>query len=278
MSVPRAESEVTHSETYQSQDSGFALKSAKQQEFVRRLAALHAGTKSRPIAPVLQLPSSAPAPTLRDPEDPLSDRWRQTLFHAFENYGRIGIEWALYTKAKNEQPSAHWSKILADEKNGTHYILLLLQSLSDDAIRSIIRGTLIRDASTNSQLVSFVKDCMKPKDAPSIYGMYAARTTKPTVVPGGKSIQNPDAGKWLTPVEARQLLQICRDYYNDAPNADAMNRAIERFPRSKDPRDILETDTARKVFGAWMDSFGKYYCANIDPTKETTMWTKVPLE
>ncbi|KAL8690054.1 MAG: hypothetical protein Q9224_004499 [Gallowayella concinna] len=293
MSLPHDNSQTTHvsatqySEPESSQGLGFnlldsrhpgVLKSARHKQLVDKVANLHIGPKTRPIEPVLQLPSSATGSTLLDPEDPLSDSWRRTLWYAFQNYGRIGIEWAIYEHAKSKQSNAHWSKILADEKNGTHYILLLLQNLTDDAIRSIIRGTLIHDTSTNPQLFSFVKACMKPRDAPSIYGMYAARTTKPTFVPGGQSIRNPDAGKWLTPVEARQLLQICRDYYNDAPNANAMNRAIERFPTYKDSRDILDNATAKKVFREWMDSFEEYYCANIDPIKQATMWTKVPLE
>ncbi|KAL8725873.1 MAG: hypothetical protein Q9166_007070 [cf. Caloplaca sp. 2 TL-2023] len=248
-----------------------------------KLEELHAITRTEPSKPDdLILPSSVPASVLRDPNDPLFSQWQRTLLHAFDNFGRVGIEREMYKRARIEildpdTSKAHWQKIIDDENNEEHKIILLLQGLTNDAIRSIIRGTLIHDTSHNKALEDFVNNQMKPKDAPSIYCMYPARTMLREIVPEGRPLPSPNAGKWLSPVQARELVQTCRDYLNDSPTAQAMNQAIDRWRRSRErDKDILESDRSREVFREWLIAFEKRYCKNVDPNKATTLWTSVP--
>ncbi|KAL8848190.1 MAG: hypothetical protein Q9221_006759 [Calogaya cf. arnoldii] len=96
-------------------------------------------------------PSQGPQTTQLDPEDSLSDPWRRTLWYAFANFGRIGIEEAMYDRARYEAPSAHRDKILAAEKRGSHLIIHLLGGLTDACIRSFIKGLsrMICDVTAN---------------------------------------------------------------------------------------------------------------------------------
>ncbi|KAL8656894.1 MAG: hypothetical protein Q9226_002464 [Calogaya cf. arnoldii] len=210
------------------------------------------------------LPSQGPQTIQLDPEDSLSDPWRRTLWYAFANFGRMGIEKAMYDRARYEAPSAYREKILADEKQGSHLITYLLGGLTDACNPSFTKGTLAYDTQRDSELEKFVKYCMKPRNAPSIYCM-APRNHN---------------GKWLTPDQAQRLVDTCRQYLSRAPQADKLNKAIDIWPdiSGSAPERILTSDHSKQMKRDWLYALEKYCCKNTDPTKRGVAWLKVPFK
>ncbi|KAI4119873.1 MAG: hypothetical protein LQ338_007219 [Usnochroma carphineum] len=245
-----------------------------------RLGRSYASVKERPSEPTpLNLPSRTRQTGLVDPEDPLATPWQRIMWSAFESFGRVGIARVFYRKAAEEAPNASWEKLLADERSGEQYVVRLLMGLTDDAIRSLIRGTLPHDITLqqNSDLYKFVRDCMVPRAMPSIYCMAPASSTEQILVASGRSRPREHAGKWLTPDQAQQLVDKCRDYITDSPNALAMNQAIDGWKRK---HRYTKPDRRWKsgVFEEWLQNFEDLYCGNIDPNKKNVPWTKVPFE
>ncbi|KAL9032027.1 MAG: hypothetical protein Q9180_006747, partial [Flavoplaca navasiana] len=219
-----------------------------------------------PDKPVLQtLPSSIQQASRLDPKDPLSDPWRRTLWHAFQNYGRAGIAQEMYKKAESSAGTVHWNKVLSDRQTGTFSIDMLLGGLTDACIRSMIRGTLRFDVLQDANLARFVHRHMKAsKEAPSIYYMAPASAT----------------GKWLTPNQAEEMYHICQQYLTRVPTAKKMNTAIDTWPKpsGSDDQRILTNQHNKDTTQFWLAAMRKYYFHNVDTTKKDEPWVKVPSE
>ena len=194
----------------------------------------------------------------------MTDPWRETLWHAFQTFGRLGIAEEMYERAREASASAHWDKLLADKRSDRYAVLELLGALSDGCIESLIKGTLTYDIQYDHELAEFVKTSMKPKNAPAIYFTAPASST----------------GKWLTPNQVSGMIATCRQYLKRAAAADDMNNAIDRWPYLSGPdrKRILTTQHMKDSTDLWLTALDKYYCQNIDPTKTDVEWTKVPYE
>ena len=194
----------------------------------------------------------------------MTDPWRETLWHAFQTFGRLGIAEEMYERAREASASVHWDKLLADKRSDRYAVLELLGALSDGCIESLIKGTLTYDIQHDHELADFVKTSMKPKNAPAIYFMVPASST----------------GKWLTPTQVSDMIATCRQYLKRAATADDMNNAIDLWPHlsGSDPGRILTTQHMKDSTSAWLTALDKYYCQNVDPTKTDVEWTKVPYE
>ncbi|KAL8973753.1 MAG: hypothetical protein Q9197_002001 [Variospora fuerteventurae] len=251
--------------------------SAKRKELKDRLKELGTRRRTEPIPPNLaRLPSTLPQPLQVDPEDPLALAWQRTLWYAFENFGRVGIAVEMHKKAANANRHASWDKVIADEASQKASILIMLMGLTDDVIRSLIRNTLPHDITQSTELADFVRHWMQKREAPSIYCMAIASDITPVLTVLGPRPRR-DPGSWLSPDQTRQLVGKCKDYYTDAPNAQALNRAIDSWQRTVPWAERGRKWTSQSS-AEWLRCFRDLYCTNIDPAKASTGWAKCPFE
>ncbi|KAI4148100.1 MAG: hypothetical protein LQ341_001665 [Variospora aurantia] len=251
--------------------------SGMRKETKDRVKKLGTGRRTEPLRPNLPpLPSTRPRPIQVDPEDPLALAFQRTLWYAFENFGRVGVAVEMYKRAANAIPNASWRKLIADEQSGNASVLVMLMGLTDDVIRSLIRNTLPHDITQSAELAGFVRRCMRSRKAPSIYCMAIASDVAPVLTATGTGPRS-HPGRWLSPDQCRQLVLKCEDYFDNAPNAQVLNRAIDGWRRN-----TAWTDTRRKWHSQssdqWLQCFRDLYCANIAPAKTTTPWAKCPFE
>ncbi|KAI4181224.1 MAG: hypothetical protein LQ346_006838 [Caloplaca aetnensis] len=292
-------SEVTHvSETQRERSDtpmynplGSSYPGGLRQSINREIRDTHRGlgptTRTRPSPPIPQpLPSATSGPVVGDPDDPLTTPWQRKLYYSFKTWGRIGIAieiWRLAEREDRKRPNVHWGKLVDDNISGRRHVLLHLAALTDDAILSLIKGTLASDMVQNPELGDFVKDCMQPKQGPSIYIQAPASAVQSTPVAGGAPTSRPYAGRWLSPDQARAFLSTCEDYHTTsrqaaAPTAGVMNKAIDSFPAF-----VVTNAKGQKfktqVFDKWLQSMKDIYDnPSIAANKRSMPWSRVPME
>ncbi|KAL8898422.1 MAG: hypothetical protein Q9192_002094 [Flavoplaca navasiana] len=227
-----------------------------------------------------------PKPDLTDrsPDNPFRHSRQVGMINSLRLCGPTGLAQYLYTECRkycSDVNTAHntWNIMLDDQTNNTQYATLLLSMLPQVVIESLIKGTLMNDVGTNSDVKKYYRAFMR--HAGEYPGIYFNTLGTSDFKMTGAGVPRLHPGKWLSTDQIESLLTKFTDYIDGTdPAFQATVDSVFGAPAASAGTAARYAENQRQVqtSKSWIDVVRTRFCDRVPSSEKHRPHISAPFE
>ena len=248
------------------------------------------GAKPQP-RPLPSTIATGTNPSSVDPEEPMQTEWQHQMMDAFDHDGYYGLAFKMYsfasTQPDRQKPTSSWATILEDRDSKRLYLLLLLTTLPEFIIRSLIRNTLPYDYYHDKELRSYVDKYMTPGEFPGIYANIPTIGADTSSYAIARQYEN--QGRWMTKNQVESMVARIESYLDFVPHFNQDVQDIDAYFPTSDPstlnraqshskRRYAPTLASRTKIKQWIRAIKRHFCTGLDASHADVPFKRCPME